>query len=171
MGNKKIVKVLNDKFFADLFYNQITLLRNSDGYTNTKMKKIFCDSVREWSNTPPIYISKKVAEHFIQNHPNINPFMVNHRPRNKYGIPVILEHTTPVIELVNELLETNSIDEVFSVMNNNTPMSIISKEEHITLEKMGFEKCRPEGWVKTYKICDIDVLTENEYKKHLADSN
>ena len=103
---------INDESFANLFNYFLTELKNNVGYSHSKMKKGFMLTVRAWSGKPPKIISKKVLDHFIENHPNVNPFKANHRPRNKYGIDVIFEHTTPVNNFMKQLIASKNLDEV-----------------------------------------------------------
>lgn len=150
--------------YAELFLYFLTQLNGKSGDSHKVIKKSFTRAVRDWSDTKPQVISKRVAEHFKVNHPTINPFTVNHRPRNKYGINLILEHTTPVNTIINNLMSVElTLDEVKRVMSTYTGMAIITNDEDDSLRRMGYITNRPNGWVNTYNECGIEVITEDEY--------
>jgi hypothetical protein len=150
--------------YAEMFLYFLTELKNKDGESHKIIKKAFTRAVRDWSDNKPQFISKVVAGHFKINHPTINPFVVNHRPRNKYGLDLILEHTTPVNNIVKSLMSVNpTIDEVKQVMSTHTGMAIITRDEDDHLKKMGYTTNRPNGWMNTYNECNIEVITEEEY--------
>jgi hypothetical protein len=154
---------INDESFANLFNYFLIELKNNVGYSHSKMKKGFMLTVRAWSGKPPKIISKKVLDHFIENHPNVNPFKANHRPRNKYGIDVIFEHTTPVNNFMKQLISSKNLEEIKNVMRNYSGLCIISLDEDRCLFTSGLSRQRPEGWEQAYASCGIEVMTEAEY--------
>ena len=150
--------------YAELFLYFLIQLKGLKGNSLKIMKKSFTRAVRDWSDTKPQVISKVVADHFKLNHPNVNPFTVNHRPRKKYGMDIILEHTTPVNVMIKNLMSIDpTIDEVRRVMLTHTGMAIISRSEDDRLRKMGYSTNRPDGWVDAYSKCNITTITEHQY--------
>jgi hypothetical protein len=164
---------MNDESFARLFHFFLQELKVNTGFSKSKMLKGFERSIRHWSEKPPQIISKKVLDHFISNHPNQNPFKVTFRPRDKFGIPVIFEHTTPINLFVKKLSETQTLDDVRRIMNEFSGLSIITLEEDLCLRLKGHSRKRPEGWKQSYEECGIEVMTEdefNEYKQEVLNS-
>ena len=157
---------INDESFARMFYHFLTELKENTGYSRAKMLRSFDRIIRNWSDRPPQIISKRVIDHFIINHPNKNPYKVVFRPRDRFGIPVIFEHTTPVNLFVKNLLNTNTLEEVRQVMNEYSGMSIITVEEDICLLSKGYSRNRPQGWQQAYTECNIDIMNESEYEQY-----
>ena len=154
---------VNDESFAKIFNYFLTELKDNVGFSHSRMKKAFTLAIREWSRRPPKIASKKVIDHFIENNPKVNPFKVNHRPRNKYGIDVIFEHTTPVNNFVKQLVSSKNLDEIKTAMRNYTGMAIITLDEDRCLFRSGLSRQRPQGWEQAYDSCGIEVMTEDEY--------
>jgi hypothetical protein len=154
---------INDESFANLFNYFLTELPNNTGFSHSRMKKAFVLAIREWSRRPPKIISKKVIDHIIEHYPSVNPFRVNHRPRNKYGIDVIFEHTTPVNNFVKLLVSSKNLEDIKNAMNNYSGMCIITKEEDKCLHNSGFSRQRPQGWIHAYTSCDIQIMDESQY--------
>ena len=157
---------VNDESFAKMFSYFLTELKNNVGFSHSRMKKAFTLAIREWSRKPPKIASKKVIDHFIENHPNANPFKVRHRPRNKYGIDVIFEHTTPVNNFVKQLISSKNIDEIKNAMKNYTGMAIITLDEDRCLFSRGLSRQRPQGWEHAYASCGIEIIDESDYESY-----
>lgn len=157
---------MNEESFARVFFLFLTELKQNEGFSHSKMKKSFELTIRMWTEKPPKLISKKVLDHFIENYPNINPYKANYRPRNKYGIDTIFEHTTPVNNFVKQLLESETLEEVKSAMNNYTGLSIITLEEDRCLFNSGLSRNRPQGWRQAYESCNIEIMDENEFNNY-----
>lgn len=155
---------INDESFAKLFQFFLTELPNNTGFSRAKMRRAFALTIRKWTEKPPQIISKKVIDHFISNYPNLNPFKVGYRPRGKFGIDVIFEHTTPINIFVTQLFNSKSLEEIRELMKNYTGMCIVTSEEDECLNTKGFSRTRPQGWQQAYTACDIQVMTEDEYK-------
>ena len=154
---------MNEESFARLFHFFLTELKQNVGFSHSKMKKSFELTIRMWTEKPPKIISKKVLDHFIENYQNINPFTAKYRPRNKYGIDLIFEHTTPVNNFVKKLLESESLDDVKNVMSEYSGMAIITLDEDRCLFRSGLSRQRPQGWEQAYASCGLEVINENEY--------
>jgi len=157
---------MNDDSFARVFHLFLNELKVNEGFSHSKMKYAFNRTIRMWTLKPPEIISKNVLDYFIINHPNINPFKVNHRPRNKYGIDLIFEHTTPISTLLKQLEQSETLEQVKSAMNNYSGLCIISKEEDKCLERGGYSRKRPQGWRQAYDSCGIEVMDENQYNTY-----
>jgi hypothetical protein len=157
---------INDESFARLFHYFLTELKENTGFSRARMLHSFDRTIRNWSERPPQIISKSVIDHFITNHPTKNPFKVRFRPRDKFGIPVIFEHTTPVNVFVKSLLQTNTLEEVRQVMNEYSGMSIITVEEDLCLLSKGYSRNRPQGWQQSYNECGIEIMNEAEYEQY-----
>lgn len=157
---------MNDESFARVFQFFLDELKNNTGLSKAKMRKSLILTIRMWTEKPSNLISKKVIDHFIENYPNLNPFKVSFRPRNKYGINVIFEHTTPVNIFVTQLFEANSLDEIKLAMSEYSGLSIITTEEDRCLHSKGYSKIRPQGWRQSYSECGIDIMDENQYNQY-----
>lgn len=154
---------MNDESFARVFEFFLNELKNNTGLSKAKMRKSLILTIRMWTEKPSNLISKKVLDHFIENYPNLNPYKVSFRPRNKFGIDVIFEHTTPVNIFVTQLFEAKSLDEIKLAMSNYSGLSIITLDEDRCLHSKGYSKSRPQGWRQAYLDCDIDVMDENQF--------
>lgn len=154
---------MNEDSFARVFEFFLNELKNNTGFSHAKMRKSLILTIRMWTEKPPQLISKTVLDHFIDNHPNINPYKVSFRPRGKFGIDVIFEHTTPVNLFVVNLFKSKNIEDIKRVMSEYSGMSIITREEDLCLHSKGFSKNRPQGWELAYAECDIEVMTEDEF--------
>ncbi len=157
---------MNEDSFARVFEFFLNELKNNTGFSHAKMRKSLILTIRMWTEKPPQLISKTVLDYFIENHPNINPFKVTFRPRGKFGIDVIFEHTTPVNLFVINLFKSKNIEDIKRVMGEYSGMSIITREEDLCLHSKGFSKNRPQGWEQAYAECDIEVMTEDEFNMY-----
>jgi hypothetical protein len=157
---------MNDDSFARVFHLFLTELKENEGFSHSKMKKAFELSIRMWTEKPPKIISKKVLDHFIEKYPNVNPFTAKYRPRNKYGIDLIFEHTTPVNNFVKKLLQSKNIDDVKNAMREYSGMAIITLDEDRCLHRSGLSRQRPQGWQQAYLSCGIEIMDENQFKEY-----
>ena len=157
---------MNDDSFARVFFLFLNELKENQGFSHSKMKKAFELSLRMWTEKPPKIISKKVLDHFIENYPNINPFTAKYRPRNKYGIDLIFEHTTPVNNFVKKLLKSESLEDVKTAMREYSGMAIITLDEDRCLFKSGLSRQRPQGWEHAYTSCGIEIMDENQFNTY-----
>lgn len=157
---------MNDESFARVFFLFLQELKENEGFSYSKMKKSFELAIRMWTEKPPKLISKKVIDHFIANHPGVNPFTAKYRPRNKWGVEVIFEHTTPVNNFVRNLLQSENLEQVKQVMNEYSGMSIITLEEDKCLFRSGLSRQRPQGWRQAYESCGIEIMDENQYNNY-----
>ena len=154
---------MNDESFARLFQFFLIELKNNTGFSKSKMRRALTLTIRKWTEKPPQMISKTVLDHFILNYPNVNPYDARFRPRNRWGIDVIFEHTTPVNLFVTDLFKSKDINDIRRVMNEYSGMSIITKDEDVCLHNRGFSRVRPQGWRQSYTECSIDVMDENQF--------
>lgn len=157
---------MNDESFARVFFLFLQELKQNEGFSHSKMKKSFELTIRMWTEKPPKIISKKVIDHFIENYPNLNPFTAKYRPRNKYGIDIIFEHTTPVNNFVKKLLQSETLEQVKSAMQEYSGMCIITLDEDRCLFRSGLSRQRPQGWKQAYQSCGIEIMDENQYKNY-----
>ena len=157
---------MNDESFARVFQFFMAELKLNTGFSRAKMLHSFGRTIRNWTDKPPKIISKRVLDHFIVNYPDLNPFKANYRPRNRYGINVIVEHTTPVNEFIFKLSKTENLEEIKRVMGEYTGISIITFEEDQCLSERGFSRSRPQGWEHAYNQCNIEVMDEQEYNRY-----
>jgi hypothetical protein len=156
-----------DESFARIFLffiNELTI--NSDNPESRKIRRAFVKTIRRWTQKPVQLVSKKIIDHFIENHPKLNPFKVGFRPRNKYGIPVIFEHPIPIAMFATDIAKSKTVEEIRSVMENYVGMSIVTLDEDTCLNSSGFSRSRPQGWKFAYDSCGIEVMTEQEYEDY-----
>ena len=127
--------------------------------------------ITEWSKVPPSYISKNVADAFIYKKPNKDPFELTRSSRNifgkKKGKPsfLLFEHTTPVSYFCDRLIESNSLDEVFTKLKYYTGIAIVTRAENDCLDR-NFKSERPGRWRNSYQSCKIHPLSPKEYKEY-----
>jgi hypothetical protein len=162
---------VNDESFARTFFHYINELPNNKDYSYNRVKKSLDYAIRLWTDKPHKIISKSVAEYFIENYPNANPFSVRWDHRKKYGVLggkslLVLEHTTPVNIFIKELLKCKSLDDVVRVMNEYTGVCLITREEDDCLNSKGLTSKRPDGWVIAYNSCGIEVMDESQFNTY-----
>lgn len=163
-SKKYVTYEMNKDSFARLFLSFLNEIRQNDGFSRSKMKYALDRTLRAWTDRPPEIISKRVIDYMIIHHPNVNPFTARFRPRNRFGINVIFEHTTPVNTFLKKLLDSNTLEDVKNAMNEYTGMCIITLEEDRCLSSKGLSRQRPQGWQQAYASCDIQIMNEGEYK-------
>jgi hypothetical protein len=158
----------NDDSFANVFYLMITELKNNEGFSLSRMKKAFQYAIREWTKKSHKIISKKVAEHFIKNFPDVNPFSIVWGQRKKYGMVggksfLLFEHTTPVSVFLTSLSKVKTLEDVKNSMKEYSGICVITRDEDDCLNRSGFTSKRPDGWIQSYSTCGIEVMNESEY--------
>jgi hypothetical protein len=158
----------NDDSFANVFFLMITELKNNEGFSLSRMKKAFQYAIREWTKKSHKIISKKVAEHFIKNFPDVNPFSIVWGQRKKYGVVngksfLLFEHTTPVSVFLTSLSKVKTLEDVKNSMKEYSGICVITRDEDDCLNRSGFTSKRPDGWVQSYNACGIEVMNESEY--------
>jgi hypothetical protein len=157
---------MNEESFARIFYSFLNELKENDGFSHSKMKKSFELTIRMWTEKPPKIISKKVIDHLIENHPNVNPFTANYRPRNRYGVELIFEHTTPVNNFIKKIIKSKNLEDVKNTMKEYSGMCIITSDEDKCLFSGGLSRQRPQGWEHAYTSCGIEIMNEIEYNNY-----
>ncbi len=158
----------NDESFAKVMFNYLSELKNNEGYSLNRMKYALQYTIRVWSDKPHKIISKKIADLFIENFPQENPFQVRWNKRKKYGVVngksyIVFEHATPINVFVNLLLKCKSVEDVRNIMMEYTGLCLIARDEDDCLNRSGFMSKRPDGWKVAYAACGIEVMDESEY--------
>ena len=158
--------------FAEILWVTIQQYNQSQGYTKDRIKWTIDREVRFWTDGKASYISKTIADIFINKYPNENPFDIRYDNRKKYGMITLdklkqscfmLEHTTPVGEFIINLVNSKSLEDVKNNMKNYSGVCILTREEDNCLNKNGFRKKRNGAWKMAYDKCGIDVMTEKEF--------
>lgn len=124
-----------------------------------------------WSNVPVSYISKNVADAFIYLKPDVDPFELTRSARYMFGRKkgkasfLLFEHTTPIGYFCDRILESESLDEVYTKMKYYTGVCIVTRPEDDCLNE-NFKSERPGRWRNSYKICKIHPLDPKEYQQY-----
>jgi hypothetical protein len=170
---KKIVcGDINDESFARIFHTLIQEYNNSNGKTQIQIKWAMQQAISCWSSKPFQMISKKIAEHFIKNHPNVNPFDIKWKGRKKYGVVdgnkslIVFEHTTPIMSFFRELVKLNSVEEILPKLREYSGICLITRDEDNCLYSKKLGSIRSDGWRVAYSSCGIEPLTKSEYESY-----
>ena len=143
------------------------------------LKKILKDQAtnvfRLWTNRPPKYVSKKILERFLTFAPNINPYNFTKKARKQMRgkerlvnvSDFIWEHTTPVINTINRIFKSQTIEEIINILNESIDVCLVTVEEDPCLNTSGFRIQRPEGWMVAYEKCGIVPVTKEDYLEML----
>lgn len=139
----KVLKTLNKK---DKIYSPVKMgIRRTIQYYTEQLDWIYSEKVVELCNG--IGVDVKTL-------PKYNIIKVVGGERNRPNI--IGEHTTPLNELI-ELLIESPIEEVKNILMNYSPICWITREENDELNKLGYNKSRPGGWRKCYSDARINI--------------
>jgi len=158
----------NDSF-ARIIHTVVKEYNNApDEFTKVQIKWSLQTIVNCWSDKPYKLISKGIADHFINNHPKINPFKLRWKTCKKYGVVnkkryIVFEHTTPISMVMKQLFLTNTLSEVNQVLNDYSGICLITRNEDDTLYSKGYGSKRLNGWKQAYNDCDIVVMSESDY--------
>lgn len=158
--------------FAEILWVTIQQYNQSQGYTKDRLKWTIDREVRFWTDGRVPYISKTIADIFINEYSNENPFDIRYDNRKRYGMITLdkikqsrfmLEHTTPVGECIVNLVKSESLEDIKNIMKNYSGVCVLTREEDNCLNKNGFRRKRKDGWKMAYDKCGIDVMTEKEF--------
>jgi len=177
--DKYFNRVTDNNSFARIIFTMVNEYHNApDGFTKTQIKWSLQTTISCWSDKPYKMISKKIADHFIINHPTVNPFKLKWKTCKKYGVVgdrnqryIVFEHTTPISMVINQVFSSKTFDEILNVLELYSGICLITRDEDNVLYDKGYGSNRTIGWVKAYNDCGIEVITEsqyNEYKNSLS---
>ena len=160
--------------FAEIIWKQVKKYRQVKNKNEFLAERIYWhinNAVRQFSERPPRFVSKNVADIFIYLFPGKNPFdffYARHRQnlQNKSGLGPFMtwEHTTPVNQLVKELLEANNLSQIQNYLRFYSGASWVTIQEENCLRTSGYSLKRPEGWRQAYYSCGISPLSKNQHK-------
>ena len=133
----------------------------NDIYSKKKLKEALKDCLKKWSDQPVKMISEEVQKLNIDG--NKNPFNLMWKDRNIFGkignkSMIVWEHTTPLNEFYQTLVNCKSFEEVELALSNYSGVSWITRDEDNILNKNKFRSTRPGGWKKCYTICGIKII-------------
>jgi hypothetical protein len=145
-------------------------------YLKKILKEQATNVFRLWTHRPPKYVSKKILERFLTFAPNINPFNFTKKARKQMRgkerlvnvSDFIWEHTIPVINTINRIFKSRTIEEIINILNESSDVCLVTVEEDTCLNSSGFRIQRPEGWMKAYEKCGIVPITKDEYLEMLS---
>ena len=142
-------------------------------FLKKKLKEGLKDTLKKWTDQPVKMVSQSVLEKASQMSPPINPYDLMYTDRKKLGMVesgdklpkswLVWEHSTPLNELYQNLVECRSLEEIKDVLSNYSGVCWISRDEDNQLNKNGFRSTRPGGWKECYKQCGINFI----YKESL----
>lgn len=162
---------VSDEPYANIFFTFINEYNRSTGYQKANLRQAFQYAIREYTMKPHKLISKKIADHFIEHFPNVNPFQVRWNSRKKYGVVngksfILFEHTTPVKTFLLELAKCSTLDEVKQAMRDYSGICLVTRDEDDCLRQKGFNVDRADGWRVAYRACDIEVMDESQFNNY-----
>lgn len=103
-----------------------------------------------------------------------NPFELIWEDRHKMSIQTdhgiitpVWEHTIPINELRNKILELRTFKNVYKTLINYPGIAWITKEEDKRLIAMKLHKYRPNGFLPSYQIAGIDLLNKEMYESRI----
>jgi hypothetical protein len=146
-------KILKDDYIK-IIDSLLALPQETTGMK--QLKKITIERVlRKYSDElPPKYISKE--SYFQANQKNIKLDIEKHGSIHKIrksSIDITLDHTTPINQLIDELL--NGID-VNVVLDKNFTVAIMKTEDN-KLNIKGYRRSRKPNWEHCYKTVSIEL--------------
>jgi hypothetical protein len=167
IDNSSVARIMS-KFVEE--YNSTNI-----PYLKKIHKEQATNAFRIWTNRPPKYVSKKILERFLTFAPNINPYNFNKKARKQMRgkerlvnvSDFIWEHTIPVINTINRIFKSQTIEEITNILNESIDVCLVTVEEDICLNTSGFRIQRPEGWMVAYEKCGIVPVTKEEYLEML----
>lgn len=163
----------NDDSYERIFWLFISEIKNTeDAYSKRKLIESMYNVFQKWTDRPVQYISKEVADNFIEKKPNVDPFQLLHTDRYSLGKSstkgsfLVWEHTMPISGFLKEFVKSNSIEEVREKMNSYSGICWVTRDEDGCLYRNKFHSKRPEGWRAAYSSCGIEPLTKSEYESY-----
>jgi hypothetical protein len=103
-----------------------------------------------------------------------NPFELIWEDRHKMSIQTdkglitpVWEHSIPINELRNTILELRTFEKVYETLTNYPGIAWITKEEDNRLVMMKLHKARPNGFLPSYQIAGINLLNKEEYESRI----
>ena len=163
----------NDSSYEKIFWLFISEIKNTeDAYSKRKLIESMYNVFQKWTDRPAQYISKKIADNFIENKPNVDPFQLLHTDRFSLGKSdikgslMVWEHTTPIAGFLKDFVTSNSIEEVKEKMGSYSGICWVTRDEDLCLYRNKFHSKRPEGWRAAYSSCGIEPLTKLEYESY-----
>lgn len=179
MKGKRKSKFASLEIDIEIMANSIWALvqdyNRSHGFTKSCIKWSLDRTLRNTTSGYASLVSSKVADLFIENFPNQNPFEVRDENRYKFGevfvnrkrkSKVLREHTTPVGELIIKITKSKSYQDVLDFLNEYSGVCVVTREEDDCLSQNGYCKKRPNGWKEAYDKCGIQVLSLSEFEEY-----
>jgi hypothetical protein len=154
-----------DKAFLPIFWayvQQLKILKNSQ--IRKYIKQALGDALRKWTDGPVYMVSEEVMKLAKTRPIPIDPFTLSWRHRKifnqdlKNKPAIVYEHTTPLGEAIETLLECKTEEAVVQFMKGYSGVCWITREEDNRLNKSGFRSKRKAGWEQCYTECGIKVV-------------
>ena len=120
------------------------------------------------------FISESILQRIQEHKLDLNPFDLIWEKRHSMGQVIInnrkhsfavWEHTTPIREFRESLISSQNKEEITQTINEYPGVAWISREENNKLNAMGFQRKRPDGFLKCYERAGITLLNENMYNQ------
>ncbi len=146
--------------FLDANYDKIDL------YDKNRIIAALMAALRNITDRPVDMVSEAVMINCQQK--GIDPFDLLWNKRNVLGRDksgkslLAWEHTTPLSELRDSLVECKSEQEVRKVLENYSGVCWIMRDENNILNERGFRSKRPNGWEAAYEACGIKVIYKSK---------
>ncbi len=143
------------KYFKNTF---ISLLQDIKSCDDERIKKNLNKALRRvlqhYTELQPRMVSVK-AQQYNNDNKCLNLQVIDAFDKNK-GL-LTLEHTTPIMSFINDLLEQPE-DMWITSIENYSGCCWITKEQDEQLNKKGFKTKRKDGWKKSYELCEIILV-------------
>lgn len=119
------------------------------------------------------FVSRGMIDWIIEEKLKVNPFDLRWEHRHLMGgsfyggrkmSVAVWEHTIPIRQFREELLTLTSLESVEDAINNYPGVAWITRDEDRRLSKNGFQKNRPDGFIKCYEKAGIELMNEEMYK-------
>lgn len=152
------------KFSSVIWEFIILYKKESDDFIKKNLKGALKTTSQKMTDQPVNYVSKGVLD--LCNAREIDPFSLLWPQRNILGTDekgrslLLWEHTTPLAELFNTLVECSSYSAVLDVLESYSGVCWITRQEDDRLNSSGFRSKRPEGWRTAYAKCGIEIINK-----------
>jgi hypothetical protein len=148
--------------FAPVIYAHISAYQKTgDPYLKKKLKEALREVLRKFTDRCPEKVSKKakiLADSLKKDLSNKLWTDKNICGTTGKKSNIVWEHSTPINELADSLIECNDIGCIRKALDEYSGVIWITREEDNELASRGYKNKRTDGWKKCYEDCGIKVL-------------
>jgi len=161
--------------FGRIIWVIVKELRDNIKILTDKDRKVLTQllnqTLRQFTDDQPEYISKKVANVLFNKSLGTDPFKMSEYMRGRIfgkGIyrTVVFEHTTPIKQLLDYMmLEAKDVNDICEALFRYSGTALITTEEDDCLTRKGARTFR-EDWKDVYISCDIELLDPEQFANY-----